>query len=678
MEEREGLAMTENEAKLRIDELRETLTYHARLYYVLDAPTISDREYDMLYRELVELEAAYPQFDSDSSPTRRVGGAVLDKFEKFTHRVKLNSLADVFSHEELADFLASTEGQLGVFPAYSVEPKIDGLSVALTYENGVFVRGATRGDGTTGEDVTENLRTVRSIPLTLAEPVPYLCVRGEVYMAKEVFARLNAEREELGEALFANPRNAAAGSLRQLDSRITASRSLDIFVFNYQEGDLYMDGHAPKTHGETLDRLRELGFTTLPHRQTLGSKEAVLSYVTELGEKRPEFSFDMDGAVIKIDDLSLRRQMGEGTNTPKWAVAYKYPPEQQKTCLLDIEIAVGRTGVLTPTACLEPVRLAGSTVSRATLHNIDFIREKDVRIGDTVVVQKAGDIIPEIVSVCREKRTGEEKEYEMPTVCPSCGHPVCRDADGEGAAVRCENPACPAQRVRAMIHYASKNAMDIDGLGPQIVELFVANGLISDVADLYTLTVEQIAPLDRMGEKSAANLIAAIEKSKEAGLERLLFALGIRQVGEVAGEALAARFGEMEACLAASSEDFAAVPDIGAITAENLISYFARQDVRELIDRLRAAGVRMSAKTAAPTSDAFADKTVVLTGTLPTLTRDEATKMIKAAGGKVTGSVSKKTDLVLAGEEAGSKLTKAKELGIEIIDEEAFLRLLGE
>lgn len=678
MEEREGLAMTENEAKLRIDELRETLTYHARLYYVLDAPTISDREYDMLYRELVELEAAYPQFDSDSSPTRRVGGAVLDKFEKFTHRVKLNSLADVFSHEELADFLSTTEEQLGVFPAYSVEPKIDGLSVALTYENGVFVRGATRGDGTTGEDVTENLRTVRSIPLTLAEPVPYLCVRGEVYMAKEVFARLNAEREELGEALFANPRNAAAGSLRQLDSRITASRSLDIFVFNYQEGDLYMDGHAPQTHGETLDRLRELGFTTLPHRQTLGSKEAVLSYVTELGEKRPEFSFDMDGAVIKIDDLSLRRQMGEGTNTPKWAVAYKYPPEQQKTRLLDIEIAVGRTGVLTPTACLEPVRLAGSTVSRATLHNIDFIREKDVRIGDTVVVQKAGDIIPEIVSVCREKRTGEEKEYEMPTVCPSCGHPVCRDADGEGAAVRCENPACPAQRVRAMIHYASKNAMDIDGLGPQIVELFVANGLISDVADLYTLTVEQIAPLDRMGEKSAANLIAAIEKSKEAGLERLLFALGIRQVGEVAGEALAARFGEMEACLAASSEDFAAVPDIGAITAENLVSYFARQDVRELIDRLRAAGVRMSAKTAAPTSDAFAGKTVVLTGTLPTLTRDEATKMIKAAGGKVTGSVSKKTDLVLAGEEAGSKLTKAKELGIEIIDEEAFLRLLGE
>lgn len=670
--------MTANEAKIRIDELRATLEHHARLYYVYDAPTISDREYDMLFRELGELEAAFPQFDSESSPTRRVGGAVLDKFEKFTHRVKLNSLTDVFSHEELADFLEATEEQLGAAPAYSVEPKIDGLSVALTYENGAFVRGATRGDGTTGEDVTENLRTVRSIPLTLTEPLPYLCVRGEVYMSKEVFARLNAEREEEGETLFANPRNAAAGSLRQLDSRITASRSLDIFVFNYQEGDLYMDGHAPKTHTETLNRLQELGFTVLPHRKTLSSREDVLAYVTELGEKRPTFSFDMDGAVIKLDELSLRRAMGEGTATPKWAVAYKYPPEQQTTRLLDIEIAVGRTGVLTPTACLAPVRLAGSTVSRATLHNIDFIREKDVRIGDLVTVQKAGDIIPEIVSVCREKRTGEEKPYEMPTVCPSCGHPVSRDAEGEGAAVRCENPACPAQRVRAIIHFASKNAMDIDGLGPQIVELFVANGLISDVADLYALRAEQIASLDRMGEKSAANLIAAVGKSKEAGLERLLFALGIRQVGEVAGEALAARFGEMEACLAATAEDFAAVPDIGEITATNLVAYFARADVRELIGRLRAAGVRMSAKTAAPTSDAFAGKTVVLTGTLPTLTRDEATKRIKAAGGKVTGSVSKKTDLVLAGEEAGSKLTKAKELGITVIDEEEFLRLLGE
>lgn len=671
------MPMSAQEAKKRIEELRKALDHHAKLYYVYDAPEISDREYDMLYRELQELETAYPQFDDPSSPTRRVGGAVLDKFEKFTHRVKLNSLADVFSHEELVTFLADTEAALGARAAYSIEPKIDGLSVALTYEDGKFVRGATRGDGTVGEDVTENLRTIRSIPLTLAEPLPYLCVRGEVYMAKEVFARLNAEREEEGQALFANPRNAAAGSLRQLDSRITAGRSLDIFVFNYQEGDLYMDGRAPKTHSETLDRLRELGFCTLPHHKTESDPDAILAYVRELGERRPTFSFDMDGAVIKIDDLALRRELGEGTNTPKWAVAYKYPPEQQVTRLLDIEIAVGRTGVLTPTACLSPVRLAGSTVSRATLHNIDFIREKDVRIGDLVTVQKAGDIIPEIVSVQKEKRTGGETEYEMPTTCPSCGHPVVRDAAGEGAAVRCENPACPAQRVRAIIHFASKDAMDIDGLGPQIVELLVGEGLVSDVSDLYTLTADAVAPLERMGEKSAANLIAAIERSKGAGLERLLFALGIRQVGAVAGEALAARFGRMDACLAATEEEFAAVPDIGGITAGNLCAYFAREDVRALIDRLAAAGVRMSAKNETPVSTVFAGKTFVLTGTLPTMTRDEASKLIKAAGGKVSGSVSKKTDYVLAGEEAGSKLTKAKELGISLLDEDAFLALLN-
>ncbi len=668
--------MTEQEAKKRIEELRAQLSHHATLYYVYDAPEISDYEYDALYCELGDLEKAYPQFDSPQSPTRRVGGAVLDKFDKVTHRVRLDSLADVFSHEELADFLSGVADQLGGEPAYSVEPKIDGLSVSLIYENGRFVRGATRGDGTVGEDVTENLRTVMSIPLVLPEPLPYLCVRGEVYMPKAVFAKLNEEREEEGQPLFANPRNAAAGSLRQLDSRITAARHLDIFVFNYQEGDLYMDGHAPKTHTETLDRLHALGFRVLPHRACLSGSEAILSYVSELGEKRPTFAFDMDGAVVKIDSLATRRTLGEGTNTPKWAVAYKYPPEQQTTQLLDIEIAVGRTGVLTPTACLAPVRLAGSTVSRATLHNIDFIREKDVRIGDYVVVQKAGDIIPEIVSVCREKRNGGEQVYEMPAVCPSCGHPVAKDADGEGAAVRCENPACPAQRTRAIIHFASKDAMDIDGLGPQIVELLVKEGLVQDVSDLYALTAEQIAGLDRMGERSAANLIAAIEKSKEAGLERLLFALGIRQVGAVAGEALAARFGNMEGCLAADAEAFAAVPDIGSITAENLTVYFAREDVRALIGRLAAVGVRMEAVNAAPQDDRFAGKTFVLTGTLPTMTRDEASRLIKAAGGKTAGSVSKKTDYVLAGEEAGSKLTRAKELGVPVIDEETFLAML--
>ncbi len=670
--------MTEKQAEERILSLRAALVHHAKLYYVYDAPEISDREYDMMYRELLDLEAAFPQFDDPLSPTKRVGGAVLDKFEKFTHRVRLNSLSDVFSPEELASFLEDTADALGEEPFYSVEPKIDGLSVALTYENGRLVRGATRGDGTVGEDVTENLKTVMSVPLTLNEPLPYLCVRGEVYMSKETFAALNEAREEAGEALFANPRNAAAGSLRQLDSRITASRHLDIFVFNYQEGDLYMDGRAPKTHDETLNRLAELGFCTLPHRRVIRGREEVLAYVSELGERRPTFSFDMDGAVIKLDSLALRRQMGEGTNTPKWAVAYKYPPEQQITRLLDVEIAVGRTGVLTPTACLDPVRLAGSTVSRATLHNIDFIREKDVRIGDYVVVQKAGDIIPEIVSVCRERRTGEEKPYEMPHVCPSCGQPVVRDAEGEGAAVRCENPACPAQRTRAIIHFASKDAMDIDGLGTRIVELLVAEGLVRDAADLYTLEADALASLDRMGEKSAANLIAAIEKSKAAGLERLLFALGIRQVGAVAGEALAARFGDMDACLAASEADFAAIPDIGPITATNLFSYFAREDVRALLDRLRAAGVSMQAKVAAPLLDIFAGKTFVLTGTLPTLSRDEASKRIKAAGGKVSGSVSKKTDYVLAGEDAGKKLTTARELGITVIDEPTFLSMLAE
>ncbi len=670
--------MTVTEAKKRLEELRAELDRHARLYYVYDAPEISDYEYDRLYRELEELEARFPQFDSPASPTKRVGGAILDKFAPFTHRVRLASLADVFSPEELSTFLADTERVIGYPAAYSVEPKIDGLSVALTYENGIFVRGATRGDGTTGEDVTENLRTVRSVPLTLTAPVPYLCVRGEVYMSHATFDALNAKREEEGQPLFANPRNAAAGSLRQLDSHITAERRLDIFIFNYQEGDLYLDGHAPKTHTETLSRLRELGFPVLPEQKTIASQEEILAYVAALGEKRATLPFDMDGAVIKLDDLALRREVGEGTKTPKWAVAYKYPPEQQMTKLIDIEIAVGRTGVLTPTAVLAPVRLAGSTVSRATLHNIDFIREKDVRVGDTVTVQKAGDIIPEIVSVVREHRAGNETPFEMPSVCPSCGAPVVRDADGEGAAVRCENPACPAQRSRALIHFASKDAMDIDGLGPQIVELLVSEGLVSDAADLYTLDPARLSSLERMGEKSAANLIAAIEKSKEAGLERLLYALGIRQVGTVAAEAIAAHFGDMTRVVAATVEELSAVPDIGEITAANITAYFARADVEDLLVRFAAYGLRMTAKAATPTKTTFAGKTFVLTGTLPTMTRDEASALIKAAGGKVSSSVSKKTDYVLAGEEAGSKLTKAKELGVTVIDEPTLLEMLAE
>ncbi len=667
--------MEREEAKRLIDEYREKIEYHARLYYEEDAPAISDFEYDALFRSLQELEAAFPEFDSPTSPTKRVGGAASERFEKFVHRVQMGSLGDVFSPEELRDFIERSAAIVGDTAAYSIEPKIDGLSVSLTYENGVFVRGATRGDGFVGEDVTENLRTIRAIPLRLSEPLPYLCVRGEVYMPREVFAALNEAREAVGEARFANPRNAAAGSLRQLDPRITASRRLSIFVFNLQEGDLYLDGHAPLTHTETLDRLAELGFTVLPDRATFSGYEAVWAHVCRLGELRESRSFDMDGAVIKADALSDRATLGEGTSTPKWAIAYKYPPEQQETTLEGIEIAVGRTGVLTPTACLSPVRLAGTTVSRATLHNIDFITERDVRIGDRVIVQKAGDIIPEIVRALPERRTGGETVFAMPTECPSCGHPVVRDADGEGAAVRCTFAGCPAQRARGIIHFASRDAMDIDGLGPAIISLLLENGRIAGIADLYRLRAEEVADLDRMGEKSAENLITAIEQSKSRGLERLLFALGIRQVGVVAAEAIAARFRTLEACFAATFEDFCTVPDIGEITAANLVEFFASPEARTLCDELAAAGVVTEAIKEAP-AETLAGLTFVLTGTLPTMTREEATERIKAAGGKVAGSVSSKTSYVVAGEAAGSKLTKAEALGVPVIDEAALLAML--
>ncbi len=666
--------MDKEQAKKRIDFLREEIARHAKLYYEEDAPTISDFEYDTLFRELGELETAYPEFDSPTSPTKRVGGAASSKFEKFTHRVRMGSLGDVFSEEELSSFLDKCEAVVGEV-AYSVEPKIDGLSVSLTYENGVFVKGATRGDGAVGEDVTENLRTVRSIPLQLKEPIPYLCVRGEVYMPRSVFTALNEAREAEGESRFANPRNAAAGSLRQLDPRITAGRRLEIFVFNLQEGDLYMDGRQPTTHSEALERLEALGFCTLPDRKTLVGKEAILAHVRELGRLRESRSFDMDGAVIKADSFRDRETLGEGTSTPKWAIAYKYPPEQQETRLVDIEISVGRTGVLAPTAILEPVLLAGSTVSRATLHNLSFIEEKDIRIGDAVILQKAGDIIPEIVRSLPEKRSGHETAFQMPSHCPSCGHPVLRDAAGEGAAFRCTFAGCPAQKARSIIHFASKDAMDIDGLGPQIVSLLLENEKIAGIADLYRLRVEDMASLERMGEKSAENLVAAIEKSKSAGLERLLFALGIRQVGVVAAAAIAARFETLENCFLASYEDFCTVPDIGDITAANLIEFFANPENRALCEELIEAGVETNAKAEKP-ADTLAGLTFVLTGTLPTLSRDEASALIKKAGGKVSGSVSKKTSYVVAGEEAGSKLAKANELGITVIDEEALLKML--
>ncbi len=664
--------MTKIEAKLRAEHLRAEIVKNSKLYYELDAPTITDYEYDMMFRELGEIEESYPELKTPDSPTVRVGGRALEKFEKFTHTVRMGSLTDVFSFDELGAFIE----RVGENTELSVEPKIDGLSVALIYRNGLLVTGATRGDGIVGEDVTENIKTVKSVPLRLAEPLPYLVVRGEVFMPKSVFRELNEAREASGQPLFANPRNAAAGSLRQLDPKIAASRRLDILVFNLQEGSLYMDGRAPLTHSEALSRLAELGFPTVAPRITACGKEAVISHIDFLGENREELSFDMDGAVVKVNSLSERVAIGEGTSTPKWAVAYKYPPEEKETKLLSVDIQVGRTGVLTPTANLAPVRLAGTTVSRATLHNEEFIWERDIRIGDTVIVRKAGEIIPEIIRSLPEKRAGDELPFAMPKTCPSCGAPVFRDDAGEGAATRCKNPACPAQTSRSITHFASKGAMNIDGLGPQVVELLLSAGKIKDIADLYELRVEDIEGLDRMGKKSAENLVSAIEESKSRGLEKLLFALGIRQVGEVAAEEIARKFRTADALFLATLDDYLAVKDIGTITAQALVEFFSAESTKELLDRLSSLGVKTEA-VGEERGVRFDGLTFVLTGTLPTLTRDEASELIKKNGGKVSGSVSKKTSYVVAGEEAGSKLTKAKELGINVIDEETLLNMIN-
>ena len=658
--------------KDKIQKLRRELQHHARLYYVYDAPEISDYDYDMMYRELLELEAAHPEFFDPASPTQRVGGRPLDKFDKVTHTRRMDSLTDVFSFEELGNFIQKSTA---LYPkaTWSVEPKIDGLSVALTYENGVLVRGATRGDGIVGEDVTQNIKTIFSIPLKLPEPLD-LTVRGEVYMPRAVFARLNAAREAAGQQLLANPRNAAAGSLRQLDPKVTASRALDIFIFNYQDGALWQDGTLPTTHDQTLDRLDELGFPVIRQRTIAATTEDIIAHIEQLGKWRDDLAFDIDGVVIKLDSLSGRETLGEGTNTPNWAVAYKFPPEEKQTKLVDITIAVGRTGVLTPAAELEPVRLAGTSVSRATLHNLEFIRERDIMIGDYVTVRKAGDIIPEVVCAHPERRDGSQRRFDLPDKCPSCGEPVFYDAD-EGAAARCTNSACPAQLSRSIEHFASKDAMNIDGLGPQIVELLLREGLIKDAADLYSLRSEQIADLERMGEKSAQNLIDAIERSKSAGLERLIYALGIRNIGEVTAASLAARYRTLDACMKATREQLCELEDFGEITADCVVNFFSHEQNIELCRRLTDAGL-VTQSTAAPTDDKFAGLTFVLTGTLPTLKRDEAEKMIKARGGKCAGSVSKKTSYVVAGEAAGSKLTKAQSLGVTVIDEATFLQML--
>ena len=658
--------------KARIEQLRRELEHHARLYYEKDAPEISDYEYDMLYRELQQLEAAHPEFADPLSRTQRVGGRALDKFEKVEHTRRMDSLTDVFSFEELEQFLTHAAE---VIPGaeWSVEPKIDGLSVALTYRGGVLTRGATRGDGHIGEDVTQNVLTIETIPHRLTEPLD-LTVRGEVYMPRAVFSRLNEQRAAGGHALFANPRNAAAGSLRQLDPAVTAERSLAIFVFNFQDGRLYEDGHMPETHDETLRRLEQLGFTVIQQRLVTASTDKILSHINEIGQLRDALAYDIDGVVIKLNSLAGRDILGEGTNTPNWAVAYKFPPEEKQTRLLDITVAVGRTGVLTPAAVLEPVRLAGTSVSRATLHNLEFIRERGIMIGDIVTVRKAGDIIPEVVCAHADRRDGSQREFNMPQRCPSCGEPVFYDAEQKAAAM-CTNSACPAQLSRSIEHFASKDAMNIDGLGPQIVELLLRQGLIADAADLYRLTPDRIAPLERMGDKSAQNLVDAIERSKSAGLERLIYALGIRNIGQVAAVALAARYRTLEACMTATVEELCAIPDFGTITAECVVNYFTHPQNIELCRRLADAGV-LTGSVAAPVGDKLAGLTFVLTGTLATMSRDQAEAKIKAQGGKCTGSVSGRTSYVVAGEAAGSKLTKAQALGITIIDEAGLLKML--
>lgn len=642
--------------------LRQQVEYHRRKYYLEDAPEISDAEFDRMYRELEELEKAHPEFHDENSPIYRVGGMALDKFQKHIHTVPLKSLSDVFSFGELEEFLSRTAG----CGDYTVEKKIDGLSVALIYKDGRFVSGATRGDGAVGEDVSGNLRTIASIPMTIPY-TGYLEVRGEVYMPKASFEKLNAQREKEGEPLFANPRNAAAGSLRQLDPKVTAKRNLDILVFNLQKCD-----RSFETHAQTLDFISSCGFHVLDYR-VAQNKEEVEEEIEAIGRERQGLSFDIDGAVVKINNLAMREKIGEGTNVPKWAVAYKFPPEQKPTKLLSIEVQVGRTGVLTPAANLVPVNLAGSTVSRATLHNIDNIREKDIRVGDTVVIQKAGDIIPEVVCSVKDEAHFARPVYEMPAVCPSCGEKVIR-IEGE-AKTMCTNSACPAQRQRSIEHFASKDAMNIEGLGPAAVKALLDSRLISTISDLYTLEEGQLISLERMGKKSAENLLSSIEKSKEAGLARLIYALGIPNVGEKAGKALAKVYGDIERLFCATREEISAIEDFGAVTAWCVVSYFSHPQTRMLIEGLKKAGVKTKEEPVEK-GGAFEGKTFVLTGTLPTLKRAQAGALIEQLGGKTSSSVSKLTDYVLAGEEAGSKLTKAQSLNIPIIDEETFLEMI--
>lgn len=653
-----------NEIEKKINDLRQLIRYHSDRYYNDDAPEIEDYEYDMMMRELIKLEEEYPQYDSVDSPTKKVGGKADNSFEEVTHTVRMESLQDAFSREELLEFDKRVTEAIKN-RNYVVEPKIDGLSVSLEYRDGVFVRGSTRGDGDVGEDVSGNLRVIHNIPLKLTEPVPYIEVRGEVYMPKKSFERVVDRQLLNGEKPFKNPRNAAAGSLRQKDSAVAASRGLDIFVFNIQQ----IEGVNLTSHEESLNYIKKLGFHTIPTYKKVGTIEEAIEEIDRIGEERGNLEFDIDGAVIKVDEFSNREILGSTAKYPKWAIAFKYPPEEKQTKLLDIEIAVGRTGVLTPTAILESVHLAGTTVSRATLHNQDFIKDKGIAIGDFITVRKAGDIIPEVLCVNEHNSDGY---FVFPDRCPSCNEPVIREEDE--VAIRCINPECPAQLLRNLIHFCSRDAMDIEGLGPAIIETFVNNGLIKKTYDIYNLDYDKIAALDGFKETSANNIRKSVEKSKSNDLSKLIFALGIRHIGAKAAKLLSDRFKNIDAIMQATVDDILQIDGYGLIMAESVVNYFSGDSAVELVNKLKEAGVNVTS-TSTVKDDRFAGMTFVLTGTLPTLKRSEASKIIESFAGKTSSSVSKKTTYVLAGEEAGSKLDKANQLGIEIINEEQFLKM---
>ena len=655
--------MNKKEAKKRIDELNKLTKYYATKYYDDDKPEISDFEYDMLMVELRNLEREFPEFIDKDSLTQKVGGTVKEGFEKVEHIVPLQSLQDVFSFEELYAFDTRVKKELNEDVKYVVETKLDGLSVALEYKKGVFVKGATRGNGQVGEDITDNLKTIKNIPQTLKEPVNII-VRGEVFIGKEEFEKLNDELEE-GEK-FANARNLAAGSLRQLDSKVTAKRPLNIFIFNVQKS----DDIKFTSHYESLVYMEKLGFNVNPVKILCSNIEDVIKAIEKIGEDRENLSFGIDGAVVKIDNLEQREKLGTTFKVPKWAIAYKYPPEQKETVLKDIVCQVGRTGAITPMAILEPVKVAGSTISKTTLHNEDFIKEKDLKIGDTVIIQKAGDVIPEVVKALKEKRTGSEKPFEMPKVCPVCGGPVIRE-EGEAVA-RCIGIECKARNLRNIIHFASKEGMNIDGLGEKIVEQLYEKELIKTIADIYYLKKEDIKTLKKEGEKFATNLIESIEKSKENSIDRLICALGIRHIGTKSAKTLAKKYKTIENLKNASIEDLTNTDDVGEITAKSIYEFFEQEQTKDLLDKLQKAGVNMQDKSETVIDDRFYGKTFVLTGSLEKYTREEASKIIEQYGGKTSSSVSKKTDYVLAGEDAGSKLVKAQSLGVTVITEEQF------